>query len=104
MDVKVETFIATSAKDPRREVRPKLWRVRVDNRHAGFMPWKPGSKLLMHLRFAPEEMKFIEKEVARQVALLTDDKERVVESVSPSEIPEAALKEEEEFDASDFDT
>ena len=81
-------MVARAKANKKRAVYPKLWRVRVDGLHAGFMPWRPGSKLLMHLRhFSPEEMRFIESEVERQVAELTGNPPFKVDSVVPREPP-----------------
>ena len=109
LEVAVETFVATAAADPSREVRPKLWRVRVNGMHAGFVGWKPGSKLLMHLRFSPEEMRHIESEVAKQLLKLNDwtppeDSDFSVESVVPAEVPEEKVKPSDDgIDIEDFE-
>ena len=71
MKVDIEEFIATSAADSRREVRPKLWRVRVDGIHAGFIPRHGDSvpkncKLLLHLRFSDAERSEIEKQISER--------------------------------------
>lgn len=69
MKVDIEEFVATSAADSRREVRPNLWRVRVDGVHAGFIPRHGDSvqkncKLLLHLRFTDEQRAEIETHVS----------------------------------------
>lgn len=86
MEVSVEEFVATSAADPNRKVYPKLWRVRVDKLHAGFIARlgdgiPPNAKLLLHLRFPDDERAEIEKQISEHFG-------RSVGSVQPSEMPE----------------
>ena len=99
MKVDIEEFVATSAADSRREVRPNLWRVRVDGMHAGFIPRPVDSvpkncKLLLHLRFSNAERAEIEKQVSEHFG-------EALGSVQPAELQDAENEEPDLLE--DFD-
>lgn len=102
MDVKVEQFVSRAIRDPSVVVYPRLWRVWVDGAHAGVMGKQDGAKLLMHLRYPPEMQAEIEKEVAKQVAVLSGKVVEKVGSVVPAERVEPATLQDDGIDADDF--
>ena len=99
MKVDVEEFIATSAAVANRTVRPKLWRVRVDGMHAGFIPRQGDSvpkncKLLLHLRFSDAELADIEKQISEHFG-------ESLGAVQPSQVVETENEEPDLLE--DFD-
>lgn len=99
MNVSIEEFVATSSTVANREVRPKLWRVRVNGMHAGFIPRHGDNvpencKLLLHLRFNDAEREEIEKQISEHFG-------KTLQSVQPSEVVET--QDEEPDLLEDFD-
>lgn len=100
MDVKVETLVMRSLANPKREVRPRQYRVRVDGMQAGFIGWDPGSKLMLHRRYSPIEVKEIEDKVKQQLFL-----ENEVQSEMPPDVPPELMKrpDDEELPVDDLE-
>jgi len=105
MKIKVEQFVSHAIRDPKIIVYPRLWRIWVDGNHAGVMGKQDGAKLLMHLRYPPEMQATIEKEVAKQVAVLAGKAEvKVGGSVVPAEFKESTTTlQDDGIDADDFE-
>lgn len=94
MNITIEEVEMLDAATQSRVVRPNLWRIRTDGRHAGFIERKgdgvpEDAVLLMHLTFPPEQLAEIEKAVSERF-------DREVGAVQPSGMPESKDSEPED--------
>lgn len=102
MKVELRDHIGQCVKS-KREIKIQQWRVFVDGRAVGYLPWRDGSKLLLTARFSPLETKEIEQHVNELVKTV---REKDVQSVSAPEVPPEIMDPElmeEGFEHGDFD-
>ena len=99
MKVTLEPHIAKSLIVKDKEVRAPQYRVRVDGRCVGFMPFKEGAKLLLTERFGPIELEEIEQQVA---ALMKNED---LQSAMAPDVPEEVrnVSEEDKLEDDDFE-
>ena len=99
MVVTIEPLVGRSLIDPNREVRTKLYRIRVDGKHAGTVPHAPGSGICLSTRFSPLEI----TEIENQVAILKGDLSELPPTAQPGVVPPSFYDRRQQRDTHDDD-
>ena len=100
MEVTIEPMVMQSLADPRREVRPRLYRIRCDGVMAGYVHHDNGSGISLIRRYSPIEV----TEIENQVSMLKNDLSELPATAMPADVPaEFYNKPKDEWEGTDFD-
>lgn len=107
MNVELQRWFGKCCKS-KRKVEMKQYRVFVDGKHVGYLPWHPGAKLLLTAPVGPIERQEIEHAVAEAFysrAGVKPDVAPPIKSVETPDVPPELLEQKRDYiDHDDINT